>query len=235
MSGHMKRLTAPRMWSVPRKTVKWAVRARSGPHPVERSIPLLVLIRDYLGYADNAREAKYIIGSREVTVDGKVVTDHKYPVGLMDVLGIPKLDENFRIMIDARGKLRTVRIDKARADWKLVRIEGKTTVRGGRTQLNLHDGRNILLEANEYSAGDVLKIALPNQKVLDHFPMQPGGTAMVIGGKHAGKVDKITSIEVIRSPKPNLVHFERFMTVRDHIFMVGRTSPEVLVPEVSIL
>lgn len=235
MSQHMKRLTAPRIWKIPRKTASWAVRARPGPHPLDRSVPLLVVIRDYLGYAHNAREARYIIGSREITVDGKVVTDTKRPLGLMDVLGIPRTDENFRMLLDARGKLWAVRIDKAHSEWKLVRIEDKTTLRGGRFQLNLHDGRNILLEENMYRTGDVLKIALPTQKILDHFPMEKGNTAMVIGGRHAGQIDRIESIEVIRSPKPNVVHFKDFMTIRDYIFMVGRTSPEITVPEVSVL
>jgi small subunit ribosomal protein S4e len=181
----MKRLTVPRIWTIPKKTKPWAVRARPGPHRLRRSIPLLVVIRDYLNYADNAREARHIIGGREITVDGKVVTDPKRPVGLMDVVGIPGTDENFRILLDARGKIRTVRIDKARAEWKLIRVENKTVVKGHKFQVNFHDGRNILLDENKYKTGDVLKIALPTQKVMEHYPMEEGNTAMVIGGRHA--------------------------------------------------
>jgi len=235
MSGHMKRLTVPRIWSIPRKTDPWAVRPRPGPHAISRSVPLLIVIRDYLDYADNAREARHIIGGREITVDGKVVTDPKRPLGLMDVVGIPTTDENFRILIDARGKIRAVRIDKARAEWKLIRVEDKTVVKGNRFQINFHDGRNILLEKNVYKTGDVLKIALPTQKVLDHYPMEIGNTAMVIGGKHSGSIEKIESIEIVRSSKPNIVHFKEFMTVRDYIFMVGKSAPEITVPEVSVV
>ncbi len=235
MSGHMKRLTVPRIWSIPRKTDFWAVRPRPGPHAIKRSIPLLVLIRDYLDMADNAREARHIIGGREITVDGKVVTDPKRPVGLMDVVGIPATDENFRILIDARGKIRAVRIDKARAEWKLIRVQDKTQVKGGKFQINFHDGRNILVDKNQYKTGDVLKIALPTQKVMEHYPFENGNTAMVIGGKHAGAIDKIESIEVVRSTKPNIVHFKEFMTVKDYIFMVGKSAPEITVPEVSVV
>jgi small subunit ribosomal protein S4e len=235
MSKHMKRLTIPRSWSLPRKVVPWAVKPRPGPHPVERSIPLLVAIRDYLKYADTAKEAKFILGSREIMVDGKIVTDHKRPVGFMDVIAIPKTDEYFRVLLDSRGRLRLVRIEKERSEWKLVRIENKTTVRGGRTQLNLHDGRNILLEKDQYRTGDVLKIALPTQKIMDHYPFQEGRVAMIIGGKHAGQVATIKSYEVTRSPKPNIVHFDEFSTIKDYVFVVGRTTPEITVPEVSVI
>ena len=57
------------------------------------------------------------------------------------------------------------------AAWKICRIEGKTTIKGGKTQLNLHDGRNIIVEdAQAYSTGDSLKLGLPEQNVLEKAP-----------------------------------------------------------------
>ena len=104
------------------------------------------MVRDLLGYCDTAAEARRIIGSRDILIDGKVVTDYKRPVGFMDVITIPKTKENYRVVLDSMGYLRLVQITKDKAKWKLVRIEDKTTVKKGKTQLNLHDGRNILLK-----------------------------------------------------------------------------------------
>lgn len=235
MSKHMKRITIPRSWRLPRKVDPWAVRPRPGPHPIERCIPLLMAIRDHLKYADTAKEAKLILGSREIMVDGKIVTDHKRPIGFMDVIAIPKTDEYFRLLLDSKGRMRLVRIEKDRSEWKLVRIENKSVVKGGRIQINLHDGRNILLEKNRYRTGDVLKIALPTQKILDHYPFQERNIAMIIGGKHAGQIAPIKSYEIMRSSKPNIVHFEDFSTIKDYVFVVGGTTPEITVPEVSLI
>ena len=153
--AHLKRLVAPKTWVIERKTKKWAVRPSPGPHPMEKSIPLLLLIRDYLKYADTAREARRIIGNREVIVDGKPQTNPKFPCGLMDVISIPKIEEHYRILLDSKGILRLTPIAAEDAKWKLCRIDNKTTVKNGKIQLNLHDGRNIIADGN-YKTGDVL-------------------------------------------------------------------------------
>ena len=100
MKKHLKRLAAPRSWPLPRKTQKWVVRPSPGPHPQEWAIPLGVVLRDILGHCDTGREAKRIIGSREILVDGKPVTSHKHPVGLMDVVSVPAVKEHYRFLLD---------------------------------------------------------------------------------------------------------------------------------------
>ncbi len=234
MSKHMMRLTIPRSWPLPKKTHHWATKPLPGPHSVENSIPLVILLRDYLEYADTAREARMIIGAREILVDGKVCTEYKRGIGLMDIVSIPKTDEHFRLLPDRKGKLRLVRIDKSESEWKLARIAGKTTVKGGKTQLHFHDGRNIVLDANKYNTGDVLKIQVPQQRVLKEYKMKDGMMALVIGGSHTGEIGPIVSQEVTRSPKPNIVRFEEFSTIRDYVFVVGEKKPEIALPEVVI-
>jgi small subunit ribosomal protein S4e len=232
----MKRLASPRVWSIPKKSHIWATKQSPGPHPIERSVPLLIMIRDILGYCDTAREGRKIIGERNILIDGRIVTDHKLPVGFMDVLSLPKSKENYRALLDSKGKIRPIRISKDRAHWKLVKIRNITTIKGGKTQLNFHDGRNILVKKGKYKTGDVLKIELPSQKILDYYPMEKGNVAMIIGGKHSGQVGTIENYKKIRGPKPNIVEFsEGFSTVKDHVFVVGKKKPEITVPEVSIV
>ncbi|MBA3044414.1 MAG: 30S ribosomal protein S4e [Candidatus Thermoplasmatota archaeon] len=234
MSRHLKRLVAPRSWPIQRKTYVWAVKSRPGPHPIERSLPLLMIIRDILHYADTSVEAKRIISSGNVLVDGKIVKDYKRPVGLMDVLSIPKTKECFRVMLDRRGKIRFVTIPEKNAKWKLVRIENKTTLKGGKNQINLHDGRNILTD-EKYSTGDTLKIECPSQKILENYPLVKGNKALIMSGKHAGEAATITNCEVTRSQKPNIVYFENFSTTREHVFVIGEKKSEVVLPEVSVI
>ena len=57
---HLKRLAAPANWQIPRKVHKFVVRPLPGPHAMSESLPLLLIVRDILKYADNAREAKKI-------------------------------------------------------------------------------------------------------------------------------------------------------------------------------
>jgi small subunit ribosomal protein S4e len=237
MSKHIKRLTIPKSWKIPKKEVKWAVKVSPGKHPQKSSMPLGMVLRDMLGYADNMREARRIIGSRKILVDGKVEIDHKAPVGFMDVISIPESNEHYRMLFDAKGRLTLIQIDDERAKWKLVRIDNKTYVRGGRVQLNLHDGRNILVDRDKdvYKTGDVLKIAIPEQKIIRHIPLKEGNKAMIIGGTHGGSLATVKKYEIIRGPEPNMVSFEEgFSTIKDYVFIVGTETPEVKIPEVKV-
>ena len=81
---------------------------------------------------------------REVLIDQRVVRKPKTPVGLMDVISLPKLKMHFRAMLDKHGRIEFVPIKATEAKWKLVKVENKTIIKGGHVQINLHDGTNIL-------------------------------------------------------------------------------------------
>ncbi len=232
MKKHLKRLAAPRSWPLSRKTHTWIVRPSPGPHPQDWGIPIGVVLRDMLDHCDTGREAKRIIGSREVLIDGKPVTNHKHPVGIMDVISIPTVKEHYRFLLDARGRFTNIKLTDKEAAWKMVRIENKTTVKGGLIQLNLHDGRNILLKKNAYKTGDTLKISVPEQKILGHYPLAKGNSAILVAGKHAGELVHVEDYTPTRNPRENIVTFEEgFATVKYNVFIVGKKKPEVKLPE----
>ncbi len=184
----------------------------------------------------SAREASQVLGDRVVAVDGRVVTRPKFPVGIMDVLSIATTKEHYRMLVDVRGRLRLVPIDETAAGWKLCRVEDKTTVRGGKVQVNLHDGRNLVLEKNAYATGSVLKISVPTQQVLSEYPLAPGRVALLIGGQNVGRIVHVERIEETRNPRANVVHFrEGFSTDVDKVFVIGAETPEVSVPAIPVL
>lgn len=227
-----KRLTAPVAWGVPRKGATWIVNPSPGPHPADRCLPLLLILRDMLGYCDNAREAKRIIHAKQVLVDNRPVRDASFPVGIMDTLSLPDVGEHFRVLVDRLGRFRLMPIEEAEAAWKLVRIENKTLVRGGRLQLNLSDGRNLLAEDGG-ATRDTLKLAVPEQQVLETYPFRKGSVALLMGGQHVGQVGHVEELVVQRGSQPDVVTFkEGFSTVPRYVFIVGKQKPVVGLPEV---
>jgi len=228
MKKHIKRMAAPKSWAVPRKTSHWVSKPSPGPHCSTESMPLLSVVRDMLKLCDNSREARFIIGSRMIKVDGKVVTDYKFPIGLMDVVTLIKTDQSYRMLIDYKAKLQLVPIDDTEKGWKLARVDDKKTIRKGKVQLNLHDGRCILLPKDQYRTGDVLKIELPSQKVMKSFKLEKGNLALLVGGSHPGSLQTIETYQIRRGSAPNLVTFkEGFETVKENVFVVGDKAPEI--------
>jgi len=186
-------------------------------------MPLGIILRDVIGVAHNMREAKSILHSRKVKVDGKLETDRARGVGLMD--GLTVGEENYRCVLDTNGKLRYRTIPKKGAETKICRVTGKTTVKGGKTQIHLHDGRNILIEDSpKYNTGDSLVISLPDQEIKSHLEMKSGAIAYLVGGSHIGETAVIKDQEIKRSSKPNETNFEGFGTISDYVFVISKET-----------
>jgi small subunit ribosomal protein S4e len=164
-------------------------------------------------------------------IDGRVCKETRRGVGLMDVLSLG--DNHYRCVLDHNGRLRYRPISADEAGWKVCRIEGKSTIKGGKTQLNLHDGRNIIVDdAAEYSTGSSLKLALPSQDIIEHIKFAEGVRCYLIGGAHVGGFANMTSFEVKRSSMANEVQFDEFGTVASNVFAVGdATLPNTEVVE----
>ena len=163
---HLKRLAAPRFWTIPRKHGKYVVCPSPGPHPKDFCFPLLIVVRDILGIAEKARDAKKIIKAKEILVDGRIRTDHKFPVGLFDVISIPKIGKNYLIVPSKKG-LELKEIDEKMAKEKLCKIIGKKMVKGNKVQTTMHDGKTFLAEIEEkdkFNVGDTVKVKLNPEK-----------------------------------------------------------------------
>ena len=240
---HLKRTSAPKYWSIHRKEAKFTVKPSAGPHPVLNSIPLLIVLRDNLHFADTAREAKNILNSGELKVDGLIRKDFKYPVGLMDVLEIPKMKKSYRILPAPRRGLILHPIEEEELGFKLCRIENKTVIKGGNIQLNLHDGRNIVVKLNDptnaeedqYKTKDVLKISVPSQEIIEDIKFEEEIYSIVIAGRNLGLTGKISKIEKRFGPHASTVTLERagktFQTALEYAFPIGTESPLISLPD----
>lgn len=232
MSNEMKRLTAPRSWPVKRKASHWITKPSPGAHAVEDSIPVNVVLRDMLHICRTGAEVRAVIFEKGIMVDGKIVTSAKQGVGLMDVVTLPKSGAAYRMVMDRRGKLQLVQIPKEKTAWKLCCIEDKTVLSGGKVQLNLHDGRNILVEKDGYKTGDVLKIAVPDQKVMEHYSLSKGSLALITSGSNVGETAVIDEYVITRLASENLVKFkDGTSTVKSNVFVIGAKVPEIELPE----
>lgn len=231
---HLKRFKSPKHWPIHPKEDKWTVKPSAGPHAIESSLPLMIVIRDILGIADNSREAKRIINNGDVLVDGRARKDYKFPVGFMDVVQIPKNEGVYRVLPDEKGRLILHQIKEENAEFKLCKIENKTTLKNGKTQLNLHDGRNAITD-DQLNAGDVIKLKVPEQEVIESIKFEESTIGLVTGGKHIGEIGKIKEINITKSSMPNTVVMETennktFLTLKDYVFVIGKNEPAISLP-----
>ena len=78
-----------------------AIKQSQGPHKIREWIPLNLLLRTKLGLTRNETEAKLLLKVKEgiLSIDGKVRRDHKYPVGIMDIVTVNKTGFNYRLTL----------------------------------------------------------------------------------------------------------------------------------------
>ncbi|KCZ73296.1 ribosomal protein S4E [Candidatus Methanoperedens nitroreducens] len=229
MGKHQKRIASPTFWPITRKTHTWVVGTNAGAHSKETGVPLLIVIRDMLKIANNAREAKRIINEGGILVDGVARKDYKYTTGLFDIISLPALNEHYRVLLDANNRFKLYKEGPDAV--KLCRINNKTIIKKGTVQLNLHDGSNILA-SNDYKTFDTVILSLPDRKIIKHIPYKSGNLAMIVGGEHSGEVGKIKQIRKVRGSGTNTVvlsNEKEFETIEGYVFIIGESAPEIKV------
>ncbi len=226
MTNHQKRLSVPKSWPVERKTETFTVKAGAGPHG-ESGVPLLILLRDVLGYVDSRKEARYALNQDNVVINGEAESDEERPVGMFDIVAFTEREEYYRVFPDEGGRLTLTPMDEESAQSKLGKIEGKQHVPGGDVQLTLHDGQTLLVdEDSEYNVGDSLVVANEDGEIVAHFVYEEGALATAVAGQHAGRIGEITEIEVTESSSPNNVQLSsyddetEFETIEEYIVII---------------
>jgi small subunit ribosomal protein S4e len=227
---HLKRLNMPKGWGIARKSIKYIIRPFPGPHNIESSIPLGVIMRDVLKYAGTARETRKILLNRAVLVNGTKRQEPKFPVGLFDVLEIKEVKEAFRLVLNKKGKLSIIKADKSDAELLPCKIKGKNKVKG-RTQINLSNGMNLLVDKDDYKTSDTLLLKMPEKDVKNKLAFAKDSTIYLTGGKH------VSEVGVIQEIKPTKVIYKLgdavFETPKEYAFVIGENKPLIKIKNES--
>lgn len=230
MTRHQKRLSAPTSWPVERKTETFTVKAGGGPHG-EAGVPLLILLRDVLGYVESRKEASYALDQDMVLVNGDPVSDVRRPIGMFDILAFTEREEYYRVFPDEGGRLALTPVSADAAGSKLGKITGKHDVPGGKTQISFHDGGSLVLDdPADYKVGDSLVIDNETDDIVVHFPYETDALVTAVDGQHAGEIGRITSINVTPGSSPNTVRVEtddgEFETIEAYIVVIDENFTE---------
>ncbi|MEK6983435.1 MAG: 30S ribosomal protein S4e [Nanoarchaeota archaeon] len=220
--NHLKILASPKTWHVKRKGLTFIAKPAAGPYGLNTGMPLNLLLRQVLVGANTAREVKKLLNFNEIKIDGKIRRDPSFCVGIFDTIELAT-DNCFRVILNERGKLGVIKVSKEETSLKPCKITGKTMVKG-RLQLNLFDGKNILVDDNAYKIGDTIILTLPELKISKHLPLSRRSTIFLAGGKHIGEVGMVEDIVkdkvFYKNQKEELIE-----TSKKYAFVVGEDKP----------
>lgn len=236
---HQKRLATPGHLQIRRKdrsAGKYFFKTSAGPHPKNFCLPLGHVLRDLLKVTNNSKESKFIVNKNGVIIDGISRKDLNFPIGLMDVIELPEINKAYRILASKKHGLMVSEITKEESKFKLCRINNITTIKGGIQQLNLHDGRNILVKKSEkkYKTRGTLKISVPNQEILDYFEFKENVQGMIYRGAHtglSGMISKLTKRFGVNASLAQIATSSgEINTSYDYVFVIGKKDTVIDLP-----
>ena len=188
---HLKRQKIPNSWPIERKGTKYVVRPSND---LEKSIPILVLLRDVLKIATTRKEVKISLNLKKVMVNGKLVRDEKKSLTLFDTLSLIPMKKHYRLDLSENGKFNLQEISDKEASKKISKVLNRRILKGKKVQLNLSDGRNFLSEM-KCNVNDSVLIDLVSKKIYACIPLNEKSNVFVFAGKHAGKRGKVAKIK----------------------------------------
>jgi small subunit ribosomal protein S4e len=217
---HVKRLAVGIYPRIERKTATYLIKPRPGRHGLESSVALLALVRDKLGLASRAKEARGMIEGGKIEVNGSVVRDEKYPVGFGDIVTLKPTGEAYSIGVGRNGG---IRLDKAeKKGERTLKVIGKYVARGKRTMVRLFDG-SAVESAEGVSVND--SVVLSKGKIAKTIKFEQGAKCLVIRGTHASESGTISEIVKGSALRDATVRVEgaggRFETTVENVMVVG--------------
>ena len=228
MKNHLKRIAAPKTWILNRKKNTFIARPNAGAHSLEMGLPLGVILRDELNYASSMAEVKKVLNNKNVLVDGKRRKDHRFIVGLFDVLAFPDLKKYYRLVLDQHGRIIIQGITEKESSIKPCKIVGKTAIKGNKIQLNFHDGKNIITD-QKAKVGDTAILQLPKFTINEVLPLREGATVFLTKGKHGGDMGVLK--EVKGNEALYTVDGKNVETAKDYLFVVGNKEAMIAIKQ----
>ncbi|MBU2589719.1 MAG: 30S ribosomal protein S4e [Nanoarchaeota archaeon] len=231
---HLSRLAMPKAWPFKRKGIKFIVRPKSS-RPMRDSLPILLIVREMLGYVKTAREAKKVLNNKDVLVNKKIVKDPKLSVGLMDIIEFPKLKTQFRVLLNKQGKFKLQPIEAKDTGLKPSKILSKNILKGKKIQINLDDGKNILIKENNYKVGDTLLIDLEKNEIKEHLPLEKSATIYLTSGKKMGFIGTVESIKQFSGVQEDNIIFNHKgkseETKKKYALVIGKNKAAINIEE----
>ena len=226
MKNHLKRIAAPKLWDIDRAFPTFIVRPKAGAHALARGMALGVLLRDTLHVAKTLTEVRKILSANEVLVDGTRRKEYRHIVGLFDVLSIPTLKKQYRIVLTAQQGVHITEIVPSEQGIKVCKVVGKSVLPGGKVQVHLHDGRNVV-SSQKVAVGDSVVITIPKGEVTHVLPLKQGMLVYIDNGRRVGEVGTLQEIKGAQAVYvKDTVPVE---TAKKYLFVVGKEKPVITI------
>lgn len=181
---HAKRQTMEKSWPLPRKGTKYIV---VPSHEHKNGIPITIILRDMMKLAKNRREVQKILAANQIIVNGEKVKKANFSILPFEPFQIG--NKKYELTFSEKGDFE---IGESRSEERILKVVGKKILKGGKIQLNLIYGKNIIT-TEKINAGS--SVVILNQKIIRVIPMETEREVIIFSGKHRGKKGAMKNVK----------------------------------------
>ncbi|URE39717.1 40S ribosomal protein S4 [Musa troglodytarum] len=105
----------------------------------------------------------------------------------LDVVSIPKTNENFCLLYDTKGRFCLHSIRDEEAKFKLCKVRSVQFGQNGIPYLNTYDGRTIQYPDPLIKVNDTIKLDLETNKIVGFIKFDVGNVVMLTGRRNTGQ------------------------------------------------
>lgn len=221
---HLKRTSMPNSWPVKKKNITFVTKPNAGSHKMKYVTPVVVLLREVLGYAQTAKDVKYIINHEDILVNGRKISDIKTAVGMFDVFEIAKTSEKFVVLFNEIGRLKLVPTKESTVTLKVVK---KSLSKGGVMQLNMMNGYNVVVDKKTFDAvkvNDSVVYDFVKKVVKKTLSLVEGAQVYLFDGKYKGHFATVKGFTLYNGLAKDLVNIEiageETSTAKDYCYVI---------------
>jgi small subunit ribosomal protein S4e len=130
-------------------------------------------------------------------INNRIVREINYPISLFDCIAVPSVKKYYKIILKGR-KFEPISVPEKETKSKMYKVISKTYLSGKKLQLNLSQGRNVLLnekeKAENIKSGDFVVMDNSKNNIIKIISIKKDVGVVIVKGKHFGIEGKVIDI-----------------------------------------
>jgi small subunit ribosomal protein S4e len=193
-SNRQKRISYAGKAKINRKEHCWTFNTKPGAHAKNESVSFGLIIRDVLNLANNTKEVKYILNNKNCFINGVRIKEHRFAVGLFDILFFKDIDKTYRVLLTKKDKIILKEIND-KEHLIPCRVKVKKPHLKDKFLIGFSNGYNHIVGKNvKVSVGDSVMYDINKKAFADVVSKKEGARVYIVGGPHVSSFGVLKNI-----------------------------------------
>nr|BAS01538.1 ribosomal protein S4 [Lotharella vacuolata] len=229
LKRHQKRIAKIKQFMIDKQKGIFATKIKPGHRTSRYSMPLFYFIKKFIKYCSSVKEAKKILKSGCVFINGVTCYNHAYPIGIWDYISLPIINKSLRVFLDKDGTLKLYPINSFEKKIKILRVR-KINFGKNKKKTLMFDDPNFSIEITnlDIKVYNSVVVRIRDLRILHILDGRIGNICMILDGGLRGKIGLITRV-IKKFSQDTIIHIFLNINIRvvksiSQLFIIGENK-----------